>query len=434
MAKNKKNKKSTGKPPGFTKKPDNISSETTKKSNSNSPGSPKDGDSGGSADSTSASRYNENSESTMKSKLSPTAPRSTESGQRVPDDTAAAPTVENLEDIQEEPLNKKPGTSYGAISQSAKTSEDGKDTKQDEEQSFFEREIPYWFIETVAAVALVRFIYYFARGCLVGLQLCQKYVGDMDGVLSRSHERFELPSCRNVSLSDLYPDIQSTLDMKDPISLCSEQEKFKSSILYSPMSEPGWECLFGFTQELISVCEKARRTASDAQEEMRSCHGAAAKAILLLLAIILLTGRTRKIYVFWVLTAIIGLIQCSMTIIPYFLDTRTNIKAQIAFTLLNEYTSFTMFWFSLIGTIGFSRRGCALRGKLNMFWFSLLSAIRYFREWSVEEDTTGNLSSPDYKNYRYLNLLEFFKGPWGRYMEESLAAPHFPDSATPSEP
>lgn len=78
----------------------------------------------------------------MKSKLSPTAPRSTESGQRVPDDTAAAPTVENLEDIQEEPLNKKPGTSYGAISQSAKTSEDGKDTKQDEEQSFSSVKFP----------------------------------------------------------------------------------------------------------------------------------------------------------------------------------------------------------------------------------------------------------------------------------------------------
>lgn len=246
MAKNKKSKKSTGKTPGCTKKPDNISFEITKKSNSNSPGSPKDGDSGGSADSTSASRYNENSESTMKSKLSPTAPRSTESGQRVLDDTAAAPTVENLEDIQEEPLNKKPGSSYGAISQSAETSEDGNDTQQDEEQSFFERETPYWFIETVEAGAFVNFIYYFARGCLIGIQLYQKYIGDMDGVLNQSHDRFELPSCRNVSLSDLYPELQSTLDMKDPISLCSVQEKFKSSILYSPMSEPGWGMSFRF--------------------------------------------------------------------------------------------------------------------------------------------------------------------------------------------
>lgn len=419
MAKIKKNKKSRGKPPGFTKKPDNISSETTKKSNSNSPGSPKDGDSGGSADSTSASRYNENSESTMKSKLSPTAPRSTESGQRVPDDTAAAPTVENLEDIQEEPLNKKPGTSYGAISQSAKTSEDGKDTKQDEEQSFFEREIPYWFIETVAAVALVRFIYYCAKGCLVGIQLCQKYIGDMDGVLNRSHERFELPSCRNVSLSDLYPDVQSALNVTNPTSLCSEQNNLRNSILYSAKEEPGWECSQDFTQKLIFSCEEAQKTASDAQGRMRSYHGAAAKSLLLCLAIILLTGRTRKTCVFWVLTAIIGLVQCLLLVFPYFFGTRTDFKAQIAYTSLNEYTSFTMFWFSLIGTIGFSKRGGSVRDRVKMLWFSLISAIRYFRESSVEEDTTGNFTSPEYGEPLDLDLDEQAMEDDGRYLEVS---------------
>ncbi|PVH16006.1 uncharacterized protein CXQ87_003868 [Candidozyma duobushaemuli] len=324
---------------------------------SNSLGSSKEGDSGGSAGSTSASMHAENPDSTVRGPRSQSATSRPSAIDENPSSTTQArPSTREAGNVDEVvPHQNETRANLGILEVSQTSGKEleikNVDTKEKKaKRSFFERQISYVNIKLIQVVTMACFFTCFGLGCSLGNKMCQEYRENMAKVNIYSDEKNNLPACQDVSLVNLYPEIQSTLALKDPNRLCSYQEELRNHTLHASRDGPGWHCLDAFTQELFLECEAAKKTLSSAEKKLSFYHGSAARSLQVFLAATFLTRRAPMVLVFWVLTAIMILTQVSLFAILHF-DTGTNIKAQIAYTSLSEYTVLTI----LIAAIGYTR-------------------------------------------------------------------------------
>lgn len=324
---------------------------------SNSLGSSKEGDSGGSAGSTSASMHAENPDSTVRGPRSQSATSRPSAIDENPSSTTQArPSTREAGNVDEVvPHQNETRANLGILEVSQTSGKEleikNVDTKEKKaKRSFFERQISYVNIKLIQVVTMACFFTCFGLGCSLGNKMCQEYRENMAKVNIYSDEKNNLPACQDVSLVNLYPEIQSTLALKDPNRLCSYQEELRNHTLHASRDGPGWHCLDAFTQELFLECEAAKKTLSSAEKKLSFYHGSAARSLQVFLAATFLTRRAPMVLVFWVLTAIMILTQVSLFALLHF-DTGTNIKAQIAYTSLSEYTVLTI----LIAAIGYTR-------------------------------------------------------------------------------